>query len=124
MASIGPATGCTHTHPSILSKGGIQRFTQGRVAKWLEQAFYRTGFEQSCANRLVFLSGDKDDRNFFPAILQFLLEIRSCHSRHGDIEDEASGLVDVAGFEKLFRGREHKGCKAEQLGVSRVAIRA
>ena len=72
------------------------------VAKWLEQTLYRTPFEQSCANRLVSMRGDKDDRNYFPAIVQFLLEVRSCHSGHGDVKDEASGLVNVARSEKLF----------------------
>ena len=62
-------------------KCGIDRVTQRRIAEWLEQARRRTLFEHSRTNSLVSLSGDEDDRHLLPAILQFLLKLRSSHPR-------------------------------------------
>ena len=40
---------------------------------------------------------------FCRATLQFPLQIGSGHARHRDVEDQASGLADAIGREKLFR---------------------
>ena len=37
------------------------------------------------------------------AKLQFSLEIKSSHARHGDVEDETSSLNEAIGSEELFR---------------------
>src|SRR6266853_2412919 len=85
------------------SKCDIERLMQSRVAEWLEQALHRTLFEHSRAHSLISLSGDEDDWNLLPTKLQFLLKSGSGHSRHGNVEDQASGLADAIGREKLFR---------------------
>src|SRR5712671_4401116 len=85
------------------SKCDIERLKQSRVAEWLEQALHRTLFEHSRAHSLVSLSGDEDDWNLLLTKLQFLLKAGSGHSRHGNVEDQASGLADAIGREKLFR---------------------
>ena len=48
-----------------------------------------------------------------PAKRQFPLEIGSGHARHGDVEDQTSGLADAIGREELFRRRERLDRKAE-----------
>src|SRR5712664_793727 len=68
-------------------KCGIDRVTQRRIAEGLEQARRRTLSEHSGANSLVSLSGDENDRYLLPAILQFLLKLRSSHPRHTDVEN-------------------------------------
>src|SRR6266436_5739485 len=97
------------------SKCDIERLKQSRVAEWLEQAFDRTLFEQSRAHSLISLSGDEDDWNLLPTKLQFLLKAGSGHSRHGNVEDQTSGLADAIGREELLRRRERAGRKAELL---------
>ena len=70
-----------------LLKCGIDRVTQRRIAEGLEQVCRRTLFEHAGTNSLVSLSGDEDDRYLLPAILQFLLKLRSSHPRHTDVEN-------------------------------------
>src|SRR5258707_13297529 len=106
-------------YTSSHSKRGIERVKQSRVAEWFEQALHGTLFEHSRADGLISVSGDEDDRNLLPAKFQFLLEIRSCHARHGDVQDQTPSLVDVIRLEELFRRRERMGRKAqlpEQVG--------
>jgi len=74
------------------SKCSIQGLKQGRVAEWLEQEFNGSLLERSPADNLVLLTTDEDDRNAVSAKLQFPLEIKSSHARHGDVEDETSSL--------------------------------
>ena len=76
-------------------KGGIDRVTQRCIAEWLEQALRSTPSEHSRANSLISLSGDEDNRYLLPALLQFLLKLRSSHPRHGDVENQAVGLIDA-----------------------------
>src|SRR6266478_6087522 len=68
-------------------KCGIDRVTQRRIAEGLEQERRRTLSEHLGANSLVSLRRDEDDRYLLPAILQFLLKLRSSHPRHADIEN-------------------------------------
>src|SRR6266851_1665756 len=101
------------------SERGIERIKQSRVAEWLEQALHGTLFEHLWADGRISVSGDEDDRNLFPAKFQFSLEIRSCHARHGDVQDQTPSLIDVIRREELFRRRERMGRKAqlpEQVG--------
>src|ERR1700720_3564799 len=98
---------------SAHSKSGIERLTQSRIAEWLEQALHGTLFEQAGTDGLISVSGDEDDWNLFLAKRQFPLEIGSGHARHGDVEDQTSGLAHAIGREELFRRREHLDCKAE-----------
>jgi hypothetical protein len=85
------------------SNCGIERLKQGRIAEWLEQALHRALFEHSRAHSLISLSGDEDDWNLLPTELQFLLKAGSRHSRHGNVEDQTSGLADAIGGEELLR---------------------
>src|SRR5581483_9314130 len=98
---------------SAHSKSNLQRPKQGRLAEWLEQALHCTPFQHPRTHSLVFHTGDEDDWNLLPAKRQFLLEIEPGHARHGDVEDQTSGLADAIGREELFRRRERLGCKAE-----------
>jgi len=74
------------------SKCSIQRLKQGRVAEWLGQEFNGSLLERSPSDNLVLVSTDEDDRNAVSAKVQFLLEIKSSHAWHGDVEDETSSL--------------------------------
>jgi hypothetical protein len=98
---------------SVNSECDMECLKQSLIAEWLEQALDRTLFEQTRANSLTPVSGDEDDRNLAPAKLQFPLKVGPAHTRHGDVEDQASGSADAIGREELFRRRERARCKAE-----------
>jgi hypothetical protein len=100
---------------SLRVKCRINRLEQSRVAEWLEQAFHGTLFDQPPANDHISISRNEDDRNRLSPLDQFLLKIRPGRSRHSDIEEQASGLVDAIRREELFRRRESAGCKPELL---------
>ena len=55
---------------------------------------------------------DEDDGNP-PSPGQFLLQFGSAHSRHLDIENEATRLVNAIGCEKFLRLGEDPDCVAE-----------
>src|ERR1700722_10894084 len=86
----------------VSSKYGIERLKQSRVAERLEQALHGTVSERACTHALICLSGDEDDRNLLPANRQLLLQIKSGHTRHDDVEDQALGLTDAIGREERF----------------------
>jgi hypothetical protein len=100
-------------HRSVHSKSGIERPEQSYVAEWLEQTRHGTLFEHARTGGLIPVSGDEDDRNLLPATHQFPLEIGSGHARHGDVEDQTSGLANIIGRQELFRRRERLDRKAE-----------
>lgn len=100
---------------SVPGKSGVEGLKQSGVAERLEQAFYRALFDQPLANRRIGVSGDEDNRNRLSPSCQFPLKIRAAHSRHRNVQDQASGLSDAIGCEKLFRRRERPDGKAEQL---------
>src|SRR3954463_15122646 len=87
---------------SARSQCGMKRLQQSGVAERLEQALCCTLFEQSWAHRLIPVSGNKNNGNLLPATLQLPLEIGSGHSRHGNVEDQTSGLADVVGIQELL----------------------
>src|SRR6266566_178204 len=97
----------------VYSECGVERLNQSPLAERLEQTPHGALFEHSRADGLISVSGDEDDRNLFPAKFQFSLEIRSCHARHGDVQDQTPSLVDVIRREELFRRRERMGRKAQ-----------
>lgn len=84
----------------------MQRLKQSGIAKGLEQARHGALLEHSRAQILVSVRGDEDDRNLVPPTLQFVLKVGPGHTWHGDIEDEAFGLVEAIGGKELFRRRE------------------
>src|SRR6185369_3536136 len=92
----------------------IERLQQSRLAEGFEQALHGTLFEQAWPEGLISQSGDEDDRDLFPAKRQFPLEIRPGHARHGNVEDQASGLAGIVGRQEFFRRRERLGRKAER----------
>jgi len=110
-------TAGTNTVPSVLvhTKRCIEGLEQSRVAERLEQAFRRAPFDQPLANLRISISGDEDNRNRLSPPHQFLLKIRPGHSRHSDIEEQTSGLVDAIRREEIFRRRERAGCETELL---------
>jgi len=87
---------------SACSKCEIERLEQGAIAERLEQALDCTLLEHLWPHGLVSLTCDEDDRDFLLAAFQFPLEIGSAHAGHGDVEDQTSGLVNVAGREEPF----------------------
>ena len=72
---------------SLRSKSRVNCMEQSRVAEWLEQAFARTLFDQPLANQNICISRNEDDRNRLSPSYQFLLKIRSGHSRHGHVKE-------------------------------------
>lgn len=98
---------------SLRVKRQINGVEQSRVAEWFEQTLYCTLCEHLGPNSLFSLSGDEDNRNLSLAKLKFPLQLRSAHSRHGNVEDQATSLVKRVGRKKLLRGGECMGCKAE-----------
>jgi hypothetical protein len=54
-------------------------------------------------NGRISVSGDEHDRDISPLKLQFPLEIRSRHTRHGNVEDQAVSFSDAIGREELLR---------------------
>src|SRR5580704_1663622 len=100
-------------HRSVHPKRSIERFKQSCVAEWLEQALYCTLCDEPWTNRHISTGGDENDWNRLLPAHQFQLKIRPGHRRHGDVEDQASGLADAIGREELFRRSERTGYKAE-----------
>jgi len=99
----------------VPSERGIECFKESRVAERLKEAFHRALFDQALANDHVSISGNEDEWNRLSPSCQFPLKIRSGHSRHSDVEEQASGLVNEVGCEELVRRRERAGCKTELL---------
>jgi hypothetical protein len=93
----------------------IDRIEQSRVAEWLEQAFPRSLFDQPLANRHISISRNEDDWNRLSPSYQLLLKIRSGHSRHGHVKEQASGLANAIRREELLGRRERAGTKTELL---------
>src|SRR5262249_23256905 len=82
---------------SACLKRCIQRIKQGRVAERLVQHFYRSSPQGPPPDSFVPPCGNKDDRNLLPTTSQFLLQIKSCHARHSDVQDQAPGPIDIGG---------------------------
>jgi hypothetical protein len=93
----------------------INRIEQSRVAEWLEQAFARTLFDQPLANQNICISRNEDDRNRLSPSYQLPLKIRSGHSRHGHVEEQASRLANAIRREEFLSRRERAGSKTELL---------
>src|SRR5512133_2671182 len=94
----------TESSPGLLirSQRGLERMQQCRVTKWLEQTLRCPLFEEPRAYAFVSLGGNEDGRNILSAEPEFLLQIRPSHAGHDHIENQALGLVDAIGTEKLF----------------------
>ena len=63
----------------------------------------------------ICISRNEDDRNRLSPSYQFLLKIRSGHSRHGHVKEQASGLANAIRREELLGRRERAGSKTELL---------
>jgi hypothetical protein len=94
---------------SIHSKCAVDGLKQRRVAERLEEALHGALFEQVLTDAPIFIGRNENDRNFEPAKRQFPLEIGSGHARHGDVEDQASGLDDAIGSKEFLRRRKRLG---------------
>src|SRR5215213_2224207 len=81
-------------HLSSFVKSCVERLKQSRLAEWLEKTLHGAAFEQARTHRLIRVSGDEDYRNLLLATRQFPLEVGAGHARHGDVEDQTSGLAD------------------------------
>src|SRR5215831_852552 len=75
--------------PLLHSNGGIDRFTQRRLAEWFEEAFHGALRKQARAEAVIPVGGDEDDRDFLPPSGQFSLELRTGHARNRKVQDEA-----------------------------------
>jgi hypothetical protein len=98
---------------SVDTQGSLKGLQQVRVTEGLEKALDGPAFQQSGEETLASVSGNEHDRNFLAARCQFSLQIGARHARHGHVEDETSGLVNVFRRKKLFRRRKSTGLKAE-----------
>lgn len=93
----------------------INRIEQSRVAEWLQQAFARTLFDQPLPDQDICISRNEDDRNRLSPSYQLPLKIRSGHSRHGHVKEQASGLANAIRSEELLGRQERAGSKTELL---------
>jgi len=100
---------------SLRSKCRVKLLEQSRVAEWLEQAFHGALFNQPLANDHISISRNEDDRDRLSPSSQFPLKIRSGHSRHGHVKEQASGLANAIRREELLGRRERAGSKTELL---------
>jgi len=98
---------------SVHSHCGIKCLEQSGIAEWLEQALYRTLFDESRTNTLISAGSNKNNRNVATATFQFLLKVGPAHPRHGYVEDQTFALGDTIRREELFRRREGLSCKTE-----------
>src|SRR5215469_14520067 len=103
---------CT-TGPSFPIKGRVDGIKQIAVAERLVQELHSSLSERLLPGFFVFLTGDEDDWNRFPTTFQFLLKIKSRHSRHRNIEDQTPGLIYTIRREKLLTRRKSSSRKAE-----------
>ena len=110
-------------HDLLPLKGRVERTEKSRVAERLEQAFHGTLLEHARTDGLICVSGNEDDRNLLRPKRQFLLQIRSGHARHGDVEDQTSGLADALG--RRNSSADEKPAPQSQIpSASRAATRA
>src|SRR5436309_4631720 len=92
---------------------GVEGPQQSFLAEWLEQALDRAPFEHEGADRLIPGRGNEHDRNLLATARQLLVQILSGHARHRDVEDQASGLLEITRRQEFFRRRKRFGLKAE-----------
>ena len=100
-------------HALVNLEGVIDCLAQGGIAEGLEKALHGPRREHARADGIVAVRGDEDDRNGLPAQLELLLQVGPGHARHGDIENQALGLADGIGREKLLGQRESPDREAE-----------
>jgi hypothetical protein len=98
---------------SFRPKCGCDGIKQSAVAKRLVQNLHGSLSERLLPDVFVLLTSDEDDGNRLSTTLQFLLKIKSGHSRHRDIEDQTPGLTHRIGREKRLPRRKGSSCKAE-----------
>src|SRR5215813_10019376 len=98
--------------PSLDPKGRINGIQHSGVAERLEQKFHGSLLERPLPDAVVFLTRDEDDGNLLPTTFQFLLKVKSRHSRHRDVEDQTPGRIHIIRREKVWRRRKSSGVKA------------
>jgi hypothetical protein len=91
-----PAVNGTTRH-SAHTERDIDGLAQRGVGERLEQTFRGAFRQRARPDRLIAVTGNKDDRNVLPAQPELLLEIRPGHSRHSHIENQATGLANMVG---------------------------
>ena len=94
-------------------QGGIQRRLQFLLTERLEQAGYRALRDELPAQALIGTSGDENNRNRLAAHAQLVLQLRSGHAGHGDIQYQATRRRDAAGPQKFVRRGERLRCESE-----------
>src|ERR1700723_932603 len=87
---------------SVHAKGRVACLQKSRLADGLEKALYRTQCEHPRADGFSFICCDKNDRDLLPPKHQFSLKVRTGHTRHCNVEDEALSCTDAVGREKLL----------------------
>src|SRR5262245_58572794 len=101
--------------PSARTKSRAESLLQGRVAERLEQAIHRALLDQTRPHGVVPMCGDEHNRDRLAAAQQFPVQLGSRHSRHRNVEDQASGLADTVGLQELVGGGERLHAEAEFL---------
>jgi hypothetical protein len=92
-----------------------QRLPQRNVAEWLQKYVHRSLFEHPLMDRLVSLTGNEDDRNLVAATLELLLQIKTTHTWHSDIQYQTHGSVNAVGYKEFIGRRKSKSRKTEFL---------
>src|SRR5215468_9365563 len=99
--------------PSIDPKCRVNGIQHSGVAERLVQKFHGSLLECLRPDAIVFLTGDEDYGNLSPTTFQFLLQVKSVHSRHSDVEHQTPGGFHIIRREKVWRRRKSFSVKAE-----------
>ena len=71
----------------------IECFTKNGLVKGLRQAFHRASFKEPRTDRRICTSRNEHYRNFATSALKFLLQRRSRHAWHGNVEYQTFGSL-------------------------------
>ena len=75
--------------------------------KGLVQIIDCTGGKHPRADLLVRLPGDEHNGDRLTAARKLFLQLYAAHTRHGDVENEASRALPLFGLEELLSRCEH-----------------
>ena len=81
--------------PSSGLQRGVDGLEQSGVTERFKQKPRRAQLEYSSTNRFISLTSNEYDRDAMPAALELLVEFRSTHVWHRDVEEQATGLIDA-----------------------------
>src|ERR1700679_3430727 len=98
---------------SVDPQGGVKCLQQVPFTEGFEKAVDGPAFQRSRTDILTPVSSNENNRNLLPAKRQFALQIRPRHTRHSNVEDQASGLVNIVRRKKVFPRSKRLSLEAE-----------